>query len=154
VPESFGIWSNVYDRIAALEKETRAQRERHRAMIGEFRSLTDAFPDATLVIDGARTITWFNQAAFQMLGLRSPEDLGKPVTNLLRGPDFADWLAVQGQVRSPLEMPSPRSDNVWLSVTAIPFKEQQRLIILRDNTEVPTWAITARFVANISHARQ
>ena len=152
VPESFGIWSNVYDRIAALEKETRAQRERHRAMIGEFRSLTDAFPDATLVIDGARTITWFNQAAVQMLGLRSPEDLGKPVTNLLRGPDFANWLAVQGQVRSPLEMPSPRSDNIWLSVTAIPFQEHQRLIILRDNTEVHNVEQLRRdFVANISH---
>jgi two-component system phosphate regulon sensor histidine kinase PhoR len=152
VPESFGIWSNVYDRIAALEKETRAQRERHRAMIGEFRSLTDAFPDATLVIDGARTITWFNQAAVQMLGLRSPEDLGKPVTNLLRGPDFANWLAAWGRSEPAEDALAPRSDNVWLSVTAIPFQEHQRLIILRDNTEVHNVEQLRRdFVANVSH---
>lgn len=152
VPESFGIWSDVYDRIAALEKENQAQRERYRAMIGEFRNLTDAFPDATLVVDNGRNITWFNNAARRLLGLRSPQDFGKPVTNLLRGPDFADWLAVQGQVKSPLEMHSPRSDNIWLSVTAIPFQENQRLIILRDNTEIHNVEQIRRdFVANISH---
>jgi two-component system phosphate regulon sensor histidine kinase PhoR len=152
VPESWGVWADIYDRIAALEKDNQAQKERFRAMIGDFRNLTDAFPDATLVIDRSRNITWFNKAAGRMLGLRSPEDLGKPVTNLLRDPDFGDWLAFQGQVRSPLEMQSPRSDNVWLSVTAIPFQESQRLIILRDNTEVHNVEQIRRdFVANISH---
>jgi two-component system phosphate regulon sensor histidine kinase PhoR len=152
VPESWGIWADIYDRIAALEKDNQAQKERYRAMLGEFRNLTDAFPDATLVIDRSRNITWFNKAAGRMLGLRSPEDLGKPVTNLLRDPDFGDWLAFQEQVKSPLEMPSPRSDNVWLSVTAIPFQENQRLVILRDNTEVHNVEQIRRdFVANISH---
>jgi two-component system phosphate regulon sensor histidine kinase PhoR len=152
VPESWGIWADVYDRIATLEKDNQAQKERYRAMLGEFRNLTDAFPDATLVIDGSRDITWFNKAAGRMLGLRSPQDLGKPVTNLLRDPDFGNWLAFQGQVKSPLEMQSPRSDNVWLSVTAIPFQENQRLIILRDTTEVHNVEQIRRdFVANISH---
>jgi two-component system phosphate regulon sensor histidine kinase PhoR len=152
IPESFGIWSDVYDRILALDKENRQQRERHRAMIGEFRSLTDAFPDATLVIDGNHNITWFNSAAHRLLGLQSPQDLGKPVTNLLRGPDFANWLAVQSKVKSPLEMPSPRSDRVWFSVNAIPFGEEQRLVILRDTTEVHNLEQIRRdFVANISH---
>jgi two-component system phosphate regulon sensor histidine kinase PhoR len=152
VPESYGIWSDVYDRIAALEKDKQAQKERYRAMIGEFRNLTDALPDATLVLDRSRNITWFNKAAQRMLGLRNPEDLGKPATNLLRGPDFANWLAVQGQVKSPLEMHSPRNDNVWLSVTATPFQENQRLVILRDNTEIHNVEQIRRdFVANISH---
>jgi two-component system, OmpR family, phosphate regulon sensor histidine kinase PhoR len=152
VPESWGVWADIYDRIAALEKDNQAQKERYRAMLGEFRNLTDAFPDATLVIDRSRNITWFNKAAGRMLGLRSPEDLGKPVTNLLRDPDFGDWLAFHEQVKSPLEMQSPRSDNVWLSVTAIPFQENQRLVILRDNTEVHNVEQIRRdFVANISH---
>jgi two-component system phosphate regulon sensor histidine kinase PhoR len=121
-------------------------------MLGEFRQLTDAFPDATLVIDGHRNITWFNQAAISLLGLRSPQDLGKPVTNLLRGPDFANWLAVQGRVKSPLEMPSPKNDNIWLSVNAFAFQEGQRLIVLRDNTDVHNLEQIRRdFVANMSH---
>lgn len=152
VPQSYGIWSDIYDRIATLEKENQNQRARYRAMIGEFRNLTDAFPDATLVIDGSRNITWFNSAAQRLLGLQSPQDLGKPVTNLLREPDFANWLAVQSRVKSPLEMPSPRNDRVWFSVSAIPFQEDQRLVILRDNTEVHNLEQIRRdFVANISH---
>jgi two-component system phosphate regulon sensor histidine kinase PhoR len=152
VPESYGIWSDVYERIATLEKDNRAQREQYRLMLAEFRQLTDAFPDATLVIDRQRNITWFNRAAERLLGLRNPQDLGKPVTNLLRGPDFANWLVVQARVKSPLEMPSPRDDNVWLSISAFAFQQDQRLIILRDNTEVHNVEQIRRdFVANISH---
>ena len=152
VPESFGIWANVYERIATLEKERQKQEQQYLDTLGEFRQLTDAFPDATLVIDRQRNITWFNQAAVSLLGLRSPQDLGKPVTNLLRGPDFANWLAVQDRVRSPLEMLSPKSDNIWLSASAFAFRKDQRLIILRDNTEVHNVERIRRdFVANISH---
>jgi len=152
VPESYGIWSDIYERIAALEKETQQQKEQHLAMLGDFRHLTDAFPDATLVIDSHHNITWFNQAAKALLGLRSPQDQGKPVTNLLRGPDFANWLAVQGRVRSPLEMASPRDDNIWLNARAFAFQGDQLLIVLRDNTEVHNVEQIRRdFVANISH---
>ena len=152
VPESFGIWSDIYERIAKLEKDQLKQKERYQLMLSEFRNLTDAFPDATLVIDRNRNITWFNQAASALLGLRSPQDLGKPVTNLLRGPDFANWLLVQGRVKSPLEMPSPANENIWLSVDAFPFQEDQRLIILSDTTEVHNVEQIRRdFVANISH---
>lgn len=152
VPASFGIWSDVYERIASLERDDRKQKDHYRLMLAEFRQLTDAFPDATLVIDRQRNITWFNRAAQGLLGLRSPEDLGMPVTNLLRGPDFANWLVVQGQVRGPLEMPSPQDDNVWLSISAFAFQNEQRLIILRDNTDVHNVERIRRdFVANISH---
>lgn len=152
VPESYGIWSDIYERIAALDKDNQRQKQQHLSMLDDFRQLTDAFPDATLVIDSHHNITWFNQAAKVLLGLRSPQDLGKPVTNLLRGPDFANWLAVQGRVRSPLEMPSPRDDNTWLNMRSFAFREDQRLIILRDNTEVHNVEQIRRdFVANISH---
>jgi len=152
VPESYGIWSDVYDRIATQEKNNQQQKDQYRNILSDFRQLTDAFPDATLVIDKQCNITWFNQAAGSLLGLRNPQDLGKPVTNLLRGPDFASWLAVQRQIESPLEMPSPRNDNVWLSVNAFSFQQDQRLIILRDITEVHNVEQLRRdFVANISH---
>jgi two-component system phosphate regulon sensor histidine kinase PhoR len=152
VPESYGVWSDIYERIESLEKESLRQRERYRAVISEFRSLTDAFPDATLVIDDQDILRWFNSGATALLGLRDPQDLGKPVTNLLRGPDFEDWLAVQHEITSPLEMPSPRSDSRWLMATAVAFREGQRLIILRDVTEVHNVEKIRRdFVANISH---
>jgi two-component system phosphate regulon sensor histidine kinase PhoR len=152
IPSGIGTWRDVFESIEALQQRNEKQRERFRAMIGEFRNLTDAFPDATLVIDENETLTWFNPGAESLLGLKSPDDLGQQVTNLLRGPDFADWLAVQGEVSSPLEMQSPRDERTWLLVNAVPFQENQRLVILRDNSEVHNvQRIRRDFVANLSH---
>lgn len=152
IPESFGLWADIFNSINSLEKRNRKQQEQYRAIIGEFQSLTDAFPDATLVIDENDQITWFNNAARSLLGLKIPGDLGLAVTNLLRGPDFADWLAIQGEVKSRLEMPSPRSDTTWLSVSAVSFHDRQRLIILGDISDVHQLEQIRRdFVENISH---
>lgn len=152
VPQSLGIWSDIYDSINTMEHRNIRQKNQYRAMIGEFRSLTDAFPDATLVIDENEIITWFNSAAMTLLELKIPEDLGQAVTNLLRGSDFADWLAVQGEVSSALKMPSPRDDNTWLQISAVTLRETQRLIILRDVTDLHNVEQIRRdFVANISH---
>lgn len=152
VPQSFGVWSEIFDRISKLEKARKEQNEQYRAMIRDFQSLTDALPDATLVIDRNSNINWFNNTARVLLGLRVPEDLGQPVTNLLRGSDFADWLAVQTEVKSRLEMASPVDENAWLSISAVDYREGQRLLILRDITEVHNVNRVRRdFVANISH---
>jgi two-component system phosphate regulon sensor histidine kinase PhoR len=152
LPQGRGAWGEVFDRLNAMQVGNRRRVERDRALIGEFTSLTDAFPDATLVIDANGMLTWFNRAALGLLGLQDPNDLGQPVTNLIRGPAFANWLAVQGKVRSPLEMPSPRGDDRWLTVNAVAFAGNQRLIVLRDTTEVHRLEKIRRdFVANISH---
>jgi two-component system phosphate regulon sensor histidine kinase PhoR len=152
IPESYGVWADLYHGINRIETKNRKQKKKYRAMISDFTSLTDAFPDATLVIDRNDTITWFNSAAVRLLGLKSPQDLGSPITNLLRGPDFANWLAVEGEVQSPLEMPSPRGEGRWLTISAVSFRKDQRLIVLRDTTEVHNVDLIRRdFVANISH---
>mgnify|MGYP001813848913 FL=1 len=152
IPQSFGLWADIYDGISKMEVRNLRQKDRYVAMIGEFRSLTNALPDATLVIDANDAITWFNSAAEELLALNNPGDLGQSVTNLIRGPDFADWLAVQGEVRSPLEMPSPRNEQRRLTVNATAFRDNQRLVVLRDTTEVYNLEKIRRdFVANISH---
>jgi two-component system phosphate regulon sensor histidine kinase PhoR len=152
IPQSAGLWADIYDGISTLATRNRRQREKYRTMISEFQSLTNAFPDATLAIDENDVITWFNRAAESLLDLRNPGDLGQPITNLLRDPDFANWLAVQGEVRSPLEMPAPRGERRWLTVNAVPFRDKQRLVVLRDTTEVHNVEKIRRdFVANISH---
>jgi two-component system phosphate regulon sensor histidine kinase PhoR len=152
IPESLGVWADIFDHINSLERKKRRRTAQYQEMIGEFQSLTDAFPDATLVIDANDNITWFNNAATELLGLEVPEDVGQAVTNLIRGPDFSNWLAVQPEVTSKLEMPCPRDDHTWLSISAVELREKQRLLILHDTTEVHNLEqIRKDFVANISH---
>ncbi|MGD8346224.1 MAG: phosphate regulon sensor histidine kinase PhoR [Lysobacterales bacterium] len=151
-PDADGIWREMYSAISTLEQRNTFQRQRFEAMISDFRGLAEAFPDAALVIDGADNITWFNSSAQKLLHLKAPGDLGRPLINLIRDPDFANWLAVQPGVKSPLELQSPRSDNQWLNASAVPIRDGQRLIVLRDITEVHiVEQIRRDFVANISH---
>ena len=151
-PESVGVWSEIFEGIHQLQKHNREQQARNEDIIREFRSMTDAFPDATLVLDENDGITWFNEAARRLLGLRSPEDIGQRVTNLLRDPDFADWISVEGQVESAFEMTSPLDSNVRFAVSAVHHREDQRLLILRDITDIHNLEQVRRdFVANVSH---
>jgi len=152
IPESYGIWADLFDSINSLKQKNQRQQEQYKATLDEFQSLTDAFPDAVLVLDDRGVITWINNAAMSLLKLRSPEDLGQTVTNLLRGPDFANWLDDGNKIESELEMQSPRGDNTWLNVSAVTFRKNQRLIILRDITNVQNVeGIRRDFVANLSH---
>lgn len=151
-PESIGIWSEIFDKINDLQRSNRRQLDQDQAIIREFQSMTNAFPDATLVLDDQDNITWFNDSATRLLGLRTPEDVGQPVTNLLRDPDFADWIAVEGQLESRFEMSSPSDSTLRLSVSAVRHREGQRLLILRDVTDIYNLEQVRRdFVANVSH---
>jgi two-component system phosphate regulon sensor histidine kinase PhoR len=150
--ESSGIWREMFSKYSVLEQSNERQKRRFENMINDFRELTQSFPDAALVIDGADNIVWFNNAAQRLLELKSPADLGRPLTNLLRDPEFTDWLAVQGKINGPIEFQSPRAENQWLSANSVSVRDNQRMIVLRDITEVHNVEKIRRdFVANISH---
>ena len=101
------MWADVFDRIAALQKQNRKRNRQYQEVIDDFRGMADAFPDATLVIDKNNVISWFNDSAVKLLGLKSPADRGQAVTNLIREPAFVDWLSVHDKLQSTLEITCP-----------------------------------------------
>jgi len=152
IPESLGIWADIFEHIRTMKLRNLRQQQEQISVIGEFQNLTNALPDATLVIDQGRRITWFNKAGEKLLGLKNPGDIGQVVTNLLRGSEFANWLTVWDENKESLQIRSPSNDNVWLEISAVPLRQDQLLIILRDITEVHNVEqIRKDFVENISH---
>jgi two-component system phosphate regulon sensor histidine kinase PhoR len=151
-PESFGMWADIFDRIAALQKQNRKRSRQYQEVIDDFTSMADALPDATLVIDRDDVIRWFNDSAVQLLDLQPNIDRGQAVTNLIRDPAFAEWLSVQGKVQTTLDITCPNDDNITLQASAVRFRKNQRLIILRDITDVHNLDRMRRdLVANVSH---
>lgn len=151
-PESFGMWSDIFDRISALQKLNSKRQQQYQNVIDDFQGLADAFPDATLVIDKNDVITWFNNSAVELLQLKAPQDRGQAVTNLIREPGFSGWLAVQDKVTSKLEIPCPTNDNITLQASVARFRKNQRLLILRNVTDIQNLDRMRRdFVANVSH---
>ena len=151
-PESLGMWAIIFDRIAALQRQNRKRNLQFQAVIDDFRGLADAFPDATLVIDKNDVISWFNDSAVQLLDLKNPDDRGQAVTNLIREPAFSDWLSIHDQLQSTLNITCPTDDNITLQVSAVRFRKNQRLLILRDITDVQNLErMRHDLVANVSH---
>lgn len=151
-PESIGMWADIFDSIADLQKQNTQRNRQYQEAIDDFRGMADAFPDATLVIDRNDIIRWFNDSAVNLLGLQTDTDQGQVVTNLIREPAFADWLAVQDHVQSMLELACPTDDNITLQISAVKFRKNQRLLLLRDITDVHNLERMRRdLVANVSH---
>jgi len=151
-PDSLGMWAEIFDRIAAIQKQNLKRNRQYQEVIDDFEGLADAFPDATLVIDSQDAISWFNDSAVQLLNLKAPVDRGQAVTNLIREPAFADWLAVQDTLQSTLDITCPGDDNISLQISAIRFRKNQRLLILRDITDVRNLdRMRHDLVANVSH---
>lgn len=151
-PAGIGIWADIYDGVRNLKERYERLGLRYESRIGEFEDLTNAVPDATLVVDENDEITWANTSAQSLLGLRLPADLGQTITNLVRVPGFSDWLDLRDHVQGDFEMPSPTDDSRWLQVTAVPIQEGRRLVVFRDITRVHNLEQVRRdFVANISH---
>jgi two-component system phosphate regulon sensor histidine kinase PhoR len=152
LPESLGMWADIFDRIAALQKQNIKRNRQYQQVIDDFEGLADAFPDATLVINDHDVISWFNDSAVQLLGLQTPDDRGQAVTNLIRDPAFAGWLSVQDKLHSKLEIICPADDNIILQLSVVRFRKNQRLLILRNITDKRNLErMRHDLVANVSH---
>lgn len=150
--KSIGIWARQFDEITHLQDLNLARLKEQKSRVEAVQSINNAYPDAGIVLNDEAGLSWFNDAAETLLGLQRPADLGQLVTNLIRDPDFSNWLSVQDQVNSQVELPGPTDPSRILSASAIPIGEGERLIIFRDITDIHNLERIRRdFVANVSH---
>ncbi len=151
LPDSGGLWGEIYDLLLDLQRKNRKKKRRLTAMLAEFQASTAALPDGAVVLGSRGEIAWFNQAAQTLLGLRSPQDVGLRIPNLIRHPAFTDYFG-SGEFSSEVEAPSPINRAKTLSLRIIPYGNNQRLLIVRDVSELRRLETARRdFVANASH---
>jgi two-component system phosphate regulon sensor histidine kinase PhoR len=152
-PRSFGSWARIFNQIETMQRKKRRSKKQYRMVSGDFESLTDAYPDATLVLDKNGRIDWFNSAASSLLGLKDEKHHGRQVQSAIPIPEFIEWLEADGQNRKRrLEIPAPFREDVWLEASSVPIRKKRKLIVLRDVTEVHHVERLRRdFVTNVSH---
>ena len=150
-PEGTGIWGDVFYRLYQLQRRNRKRKKKLAGYLERFQEATEAMPDATVVLDSNGAIEWSNEAASALLGLRPGQDAGQRIDNLLRNPDFVEYLA-QEDFNEPLEIPSPCNSGVTLRVRVVPYGRDQRLLLARDISHQQQLEQMRRdFVANVSH---
>lgn len=150
--EGFGIWREIYVELYRLKQRNRNRKKRLNRIVQEFQASTAALPDGAVVLDHLGRIVWFNQAAGALLALRSPQDIGQRIVNLLRAPGVADYINRRSEEIGEMKIPAPNNDDMTILLRLIPYGNKQRLLIARDISEqIQLDAMRRDFVANASH---
>jgi two-component system phosphate regulon sensor histidine kinase PhoR len=149
VPEGEGIWDDVLATLHRLERDA-AKREQGLAdALARMRRAVQALPDGVVILDSANRIEWCNRTAEAQLQLDGRADLGQNIANLVREPEFVEYLQSFDQ-EAPVRI--SRDQGVALSLQLIPFGQSQKLLLSRDVTQTERVdAMRRDFVANVSH---
>lgn len=151
-PDISGLWGEVVAIVSRIYRRKQFHRARVTALLREFRRLTTAMPEGAVLLGPEHEILWFNHRAGEWLGLRRKRDFGLRIENLVRHPDFVEYL--RGGVPADGVVVQDTSDlNLWLSFHVVRTGAAERqLLMVRDvSREQQLQSMRRDFVANASH---
>ncbi|KGJ91842.1 phosphate regulon sensor histidine kinase PhoR [Colwellia psychrerythraea] len=150
-PQASGVWGYLYDGLYRQVKQQRNKQKQLNEKIRRFRDGAEALPDAALMLSKELTIEWGNKKAQRLLGVRWPDDFGLRIDNLLRAPDFSEYLAHEN-FESPCSLISPMHPEVQLEIRIMAYGSDHVLLLARDISNIQRLEEMRRdFVANVSH---
>jgi two-component system phosphate regulon sensor histidine kinase PhoR len=151
VPEGSGPWRPAFSALYRRVRTRRAHERDLAHLIERFQSAAEAVPDGMVVLDTANRIKWANVRAQSLLGLDLSQDIGAPLMNFVRQPEFVRYVEA-GDHRDPIVIDSQRDAGVTLAIQIVPFGVAEKLLISRDVTQLESVARMRRdFIANVSH---
>ena len=150
VPDGRGPWAQAF---SALYRRTRLRQSMQRdlrQMIERFRDAAQAIPDGVIVLDARNRIEWANPRAVDQFGLDLGRDIGQPLINLFRAPEFLRYLESSDFRDAVLVQEAQQRRS--LSLQIVPFGIEDKLLLCRDVTQLEAISRMRRdFIANVSH---
>ena len=151
VPVGRSAWAPAF---AAMYKRVRlrvAYQRDLKHMIARFQQAAEAIPDGIVVLDKGNRIEWANPRALAQLGLDLEHDVGQPIVNLVRQPEFLRYLDA-GEYGDAIVVASGRDARTTLALQLVPFSLDKKMLMSRDVTQLEALARMRRdFIANVSH---
>jgi len=148
LPDGWGEWTNIFSRLYRMRRDDEKNQAELTEWLARFRQAMRLLPDGVVIMDDVLFLEWCNPAAEQHLGLSNERDKGMRVTNLVRNPDFMDYI-ILGRYEQPLTI-SFRERK--LIVHIIPFENRRQILVTHDVTESERIDEMRRdFIANASH---
>ena len=149
--EGDGAWNGIFGRLYRHEKDLRQQIKSREDEIGLLIAAGQALTDGVILLDTMNQIQFCNSMAETQLGLVVRTDRGQHIANLVRQPEFVDYLAAENFER-PLLLRSDRRADLMLSIHVIPYGNDRKLMQIKDVTQTERLDRMRRdFVANVSH---
>ena len=151
VPAASGSWDDAFALLHRRERRLAQERGRLARLVVRHRQAGRAFPDGVVILDAHDRIVWCNGKAEVFFGVDAKEDIGQPLANLVRQPEFVSYLA-SGDYANPFQLHSGKDASLTLSVQLFPYDDAQKLLLARDITQAQRLETMRRdFVANVSH---
>ena len=149
LPEGLGSWEQVLAGLHRHERESARRIQGLAESLARFRHAAEALPDGVVILDAENRIEWCNDTAAAHLGLDPRADVGRPIANLLRQPEFVAYLE-RAQPGTPLRL-ALGADAIF-TLLLIPYGDDNKLLLSRDVTQNERVETMRRdFVANVSH---
>lgn len=150
-PDAIGIASEIMQLIYRDKKFITKQKDRLRTSLNQFNDMAAELPDATIVLGDNLQIRWCNAAADELLGINRRRDGGQRIDNLIRLPEFHDFLQ-QVDPKAEIEIQSPRDPQIMLTMRKVPTDGGLSILTGRDITQrVRLREMRKAFVADVSH---
>lgn len=151
VPQSLGIWGELFEKLHKLNQNHQLSQDRLRARIDRIQESTNAMHDGVIMTNAQGAMEWWNGSAEHLLGFRQSTDQGQYIYNLIRTPAFRSYFDAKNY-HDPLELPSPAKPHIHLQIQISLFGEDDRLIMAKDVTRLHQLEQMRRdFVSNVSH---
>ncbi|WP_230027289.1 phosphate regulon sensor histidine kinase PhoR [Massilia sp. Bi118] len=148
LPDGWGSWTDVFARLYRLRRDDERNQEELAEWLARFRQAMHLLPEGVAIMDDVLFLEWCNPTAERHLGLTLDKDKGRRVTNLIRHPEFIDYI-ILGRYEQPLTL---AIRNRKLVVQIIPFENRRQILVTHDATETERIEAMRRdFIANASH---
>jgi len=148
LPDGWGAWTDVFARLYRLRREDERNQSELAEWLARFRQAMHLLPEGVAIMDDVLFLEWCNPAAERHLGLTIERDKGLRVTNLVRHPDFIDYI-ILGRYEQPLTL-SLRGRKIECRI--IPFENRRQILVTHDATDTERLEAMRRdFIANASH---
>jgi two-component system phosphate regulon sensor histidine kinase PhoR len=148
LPDGWGAWTDIFSRLYRLRRDDERNRTELTEWLARFRQAMSLLPDGVVIMDDVLFLEWCNPAAERHLGLNNSRDKSMRVTNLIRNPDFIDYI-ILGRYDQPLTL-SLRERKFIVHI--IPFENRRQILVTHDVTESERIEMMRRdFIANASH---
>ncbi|WP_332878749.1 phosphate regulon sensor histidine kinase PhoR [Massilia sp. S19_KUP03_FR1] len=148
LPDGWGAWTDIFARLYRLRRGDERNQAELTEWLARFRQAMHLLPEGVAIMDDVLFLEWCNPAAEKHLGLTLERDKGRRVTNLIRHPEFIDYI-ILGRYEQPLTL-SIRGRKLVCQI--IPFENRRQILVTHDATETERIEEMRRdFIANASH---
>ena len=149
-PRARGAWDVLHAKLHRSRRASTAREAELAEALARWRAAARALPDGVVILDQDR-IAWLNDTARAHLEIDPATDTGRPLTHLVRIPEFQEYLQREDFSR-PVIVNAPHGGGRTLSLQVIEYGDGQKLVLSRDITQFrQVERMRREFVANVSH---